>query len=787
MKKKLIALGLLALPFLGFNQLNYSSVKIYASNAELAELANLGVTIDHGQHKPNQWFITDLSSLEIDILSTNGYPYEVLIEDAASYYAEHAYDAPKSDREECEGLGGETGFNPEVPENFHTGSMGGYFTYEEFLAELDEMRAAYPDLITEKEGIHDFETWEGRPIHWVRISDNPEVDEDEKEVFYSAIHHAREPMSLSQTIFYMWYLLENYGTNDEVTFLVDNTEMYFVPMINPDGYKYNQTTNPSGGGMHRKNRNPSIGTSNKGVDLNRNYDYHWDEAGTDAFENGDTFAGEGPFSEPETQAIKWFCENHNFEFAFNSHSYGNLLLFPFGWSTGAFADDHDYYLEYSSHQAQFNGYTAQKSSALYAAAGDSDDWMYDGDLDSHDAIFAITPEVGTAFWPAAADIIPTCQDMVFPNLVLGHLPHVYGFATDLEASSVSIPSDYFNYTIKRLGIEDGDLTVSMTAIAGIESLGDENVHTLEISEFEEDSISYTLNPGLTFGDEIIYVLSVDNGTWTRNDTITKTFGDFITVFSDDCSDLENWTGDWDYTSETYYSPSRCITDSPFDDTYGNNVDKKITLSQSFTFEDATYALATFRAKWEIENDYDYVQFMASTDGGSSWTPLCGNYTNIGVANQEEGEDEPLYDAAQTTWVLEEVNLEDYIGEDDVTFRFVLITDGGLQMDGFYFDDFSIATDANQDGETGAGIETFNEKNINIYPNPTSTNLNIVTKGDIQIKHITIFNELGETVYSNNVNNALPSINVTDLAEGIYFVELLNNSNSTIVKRFTVIK
>src|SRR5690606_9629981 len=106
-------------------------------------------------------------------------------------------------------------------------------------------------------------------------------DEAEEEVLYSALHHAREPASLSQLIYFMWYMLENYGTDEEVTYLIDNTEMYFIPMLNPDGYRYNELTDPNGGGMHRKNRNlVSGGSGNAGVDLNRNYSYHWNETGT---------------------------------------------------------------------------------------------------------------------------------------------------------------------------------------------------------------------------------------------------------------------------------------------------------------------------------------------------------------------------------------------------------------------------------------------------------------------------------------------------------------------------
>lgn len=780
MKKIAILLAIIGLPFIGISQLQYSKVKIYVNNAELVEISNLGVMIDHGKHKPDHWFITDLSEEDIEILVANGISHEILIDDVSAYYAAHISDPlPKSDRDECPEIGGGSGYDPIVPENFDLGSMGGYFTYEEYLAELDAMRAAYPDLITEKAGIGDFETWEGRPIHWVRISDNPEMDEDEKEVLYTSIHHAREPMSLSQTIFYMWSILEQYGVDEEITYLVDNTEMYFVPMINPDGYKHNHTTNPGGGGMHRKNRNPDIGVSNKGVDLNRNYSYHWNEAGTSPDENSDVFAGDSAFSEPETQAIKWFCENHEFEFAHNAHAHGDLLLFPIGWAYAEFAEDHDYFQRYTDHQSVHNGYIGQKATELYPAAGDSDDWMY---IESPE-IFAVTPEVGDAFWPPSSAIIPTCKEMYFSNKVLAHMPHVYGVTTDLETSSkLTDLTGYFNYSLERLGQQNGEIIVSMTPITGFETMGDPNNHDLDVMEIVEDSVAYILESDLSFGDEIKYVIHTDNGLWTRHDTVIKSFGEGTELFTDDCSDLFNWTGDWGLTNEDFFSPSNSITDSPYDDTYGNNVDKEIELDESFDLRHGTYAYVTFHAKWEIENDYDYVVFMASIDGGSSWSPLCGKYTNTGVDDQGAAEGEPLYDGVQNDWVLEEVDMTDYLDEEDVRFKFLLVSDAFVQMDGFYFDDFSLFTDA-----TGVvddtGLEELAENALKIYPNPANSEMNIRVDGSINVASIAVYDELGQVVQLHNGN--VQTISVSDLAEGMYYIRLTTVDNSVVSKRFTV--
>jgi murein tripeptide amidase MpaA len=126
----------------------------------------------------------------------------------------------------------------------------------------------YPNLITPKWSLGT--THEGRQIWAVKISDNPNVNENEPQVFFDALIHAREPQSMATVLYFMYYLLENYGINQEVTYLVNNREIYFVPVLNPDGYVYNQTTNPSGGGDWRKNRRNNSGSY--GVDLNRNLD-----------------------------------------------------------------------------------------------------------------------------------------------------------------------------------------------------------------------------------------------------------------------------------------------------------------------------------------------------------------------------------------------------------------------------------------------------------------------------------------------------------------------------------
>ncbi|MFM7565724.1 MAG: M14 family zinc carboxypeptidase [Flavobacteriales bacterium] len=673
----------------------YVRLKINTDEQGLQFLSQQGITIDHGLRKDGQYFISDFSTQEMEQIQSLGFSTDVLIPDVVAYY-EHvlsqASNEPVSHNPTCAGTPGNATnpyLNPSTPSHFNLGSMGGYLTYNQLLTELDEMAATYPNLITVKAPISNFLTHENRPIYYVRLSDNPTVDEGEPKVLYTAIHHAREPMSLMETVFYMWFLLENYGTNDEVTYLVNNLQLYFVPCINPDGYVYNQTTNPNGGGMWRKNRRNNGGSY--GVDLNRNYSYQWGTTGTSTNPSNDTYHGPSAFSEPETQAMRWLVQNNHFITAFNAHTYGSDILFPIGSTSAEFADHHNWFQEESNHQVQFNGYGAMKSSGLYEASGDSDDYMYKVDIGvgQKDTMFVHTPEVGTAFWQPSNEIVPTCAGMLFPNLVLAHLARVYAITSDTDPNMISTLTGSFNHSIKRLGREAGPVTVSITPIQNIVSVGNSMNYTLAKQQTATGSISYSLNPSIQFGDPIIYVLETNNGLWNRKDTVYKTFGVLNSQFVDNATNAANWTGNWSTTTATYVSATKSFTDSPSGN-YANNTTKTYTLVPTMDLTNATSAMVRFYAKWDIEADYDYVQFSVSTDNGTTWIPQCGNYTVTGTnANGSvQPNNQPVYEGSQMNWVLEEINLSDYLGQ-LIKFRFKLGSDGGSVGDGFYFDDFEV--------------------------------------------------------------------------------------------------
>ena len=397
--------------------LKYSQVRVHITGTQdLLALAEAGLAVDHIDNR-GAYIDVVFNNEEIAILRALGKRFDVLVDDLEAAYRRR----PKVSAEEQQALKTQTSTLYATPSNFHYGSMGGYLTFAEVVTELDNMRALYPNLISARQSLG--LSVESRDLWMVKISDNPDADETEQEILYTGLHHAREPQSMTTLIYFMWYMLENYGTDATVTNLVDNRELYFVPVVNPDGYVYNQQTNPGGGGMWRKNRRNN-GNGTFGVDLNRNYGYRWghDNSGSSPTTSSETYRGTSAFSEPETQVMRNFALSRQFRMANNYHSYGNLLIFPWGFIANFYTPDHTTYQAWGQNITQFNNYTdgTANQTVGYLVNGEANDWLY-GEQTLKNKTFGFTTEVGTSsdgFWPAQARIIPLADENVYPNLVL---------------------------------------------------------------------------------------------------------------------------------------------------------------------------------------------------------------------------------------------------------------------------------------------------------------------------------------------------------------------------------
>ena len=222
---------------------------------------------------------------------------------------------------------------------------------------------------------------EGRDILAVRISDNPTVDEGEPAVMLVGCHHAREWVSVEVPYYIGKYLVDNYATDPDVQDLVDNGEIWVIPLLNPDGHQYTVDTYR----LWRKNRRDN-GDGTYGVDLNRNYATGFGGPGSTNITWDETYHGPSAFSEPETQALRdWFLDPaYNWKALISFHSYGQLVLYPWGYTYDR--APHHYKLDVIGQEMEdlidaVHGanYTADKSSGLYLASGTTDDWTYDID------------------------------------------------------------------------------------------------------------------------------------------------------------------------------------------------------------------------------------------------------------------------------------------------------------------------------------------------------------------------------------------------------------------------
>ncbi len=287
--------------------------------------------------------------------------------------------------------------------------MGGYHTYSETCSEL--YQASF-DSLARLDTIG--YSIEGRAIFALKISDNVEVEEDEPGVFINGLTHAREAITVEIVLYFMWYLLDNYGTEPEIKALVDSTEIWLAPIVNPDGWVYNELTNPDGGGMWRKNRRDN-GDGSFGVDLNRNWGFLWglDNIGSSPNPWSSTYRGTGPFSEPETQALRDFINAHDFSVTVNYHSKGGMYVKPWGFNRDqGCPDDRIFYWMLDS-LFGYSGYDTTQS--LYVTNGSAYDWQY-GEQFEKEKAFAFVAEVGPSFWPPSSAIDSLCEDHLQPNL-----------------------------------------------------------------------------------------------------------------------------------------------------------------------------------------------------------------------------------------------------------------------------------------------------------------------------------------------------------------------------------
>ncbi len=393
---------------------------------------------------------------------------------------------------------------PGVATSVGTGDLELYHSYDSMTEELKALAEEHGDILSL---ISIGRTFEGRDIWAAKLSDTPWEDEDEPEVLITGAHHAKEWPSVEVAMATLRLLVDSYGRtaadrdgdgfadsdNDQdgqveedpfdaqdndgdgavdedwedarLSWLVDNRQVWVVPMLNPDGLEFCRGQVASGvtdeGSLWRKNREPNyqewgrLEGATYGVDLNRNYGFHWGELGAQSYadsraedyigpvdkrdDDGDRRVNEDPmdnvdndrdglvdedgrggFTATEIGLLRDLIEAHEFAIALNFHTFKGTIYWPWMWTLDL-PEDEPTFAAVAGRMAEFNGYewrnmsdrNQQWFSRHPPVDGDSNDWMY-----GKYGILAYTIELGTnVFIPGEEELAAIIAENLGANLL----------------------------------------------------------------------------------------------------------------------------------------------------------------------------------------------------------------------------------------------------------------------------------------------------------------------------------------------------------------------------------
>ncbi len=194
-----------------------------------------------------------------------------------------------------------------------------YHTFAEVAYELNSFVQQYPTIA--KLDTIGYSTNDSLPLFAMKLSDNVHVNEDEPEILYVGCHHAEEILGIEICMYMIDDLLSRYASDSLAQHWIDNREIWFVPLLNPEGHGVVMNGIDT---IWRKNKrdnnnNGVFDPDSDGVDLNRNYNFHWTTGGSPD-PTSENYRGTRVFSENETRALRDLSVTHNFAFCITYHS-----------------------------------------------------------------------------------------------------------------------------------------------------------------------------------------------------------------------------------------------------------------------------------------------------------------------------------------------------------------------------------------------------------------------------------------------------------------------------------
>ncbi|CAB9517442.1 Mast cell carboxypeptidase A [Seminavis robusta] len=359
-----------------------------------------------------------------------------------------------------------------------------YRTVQETFDAVDELAAQYSDFVrVETIG----ESWRkqngdgGFDIKIMVLSaptSDPAVNKVDMMVV--AGHHSRELPPPEAVMKWATLLLEGFGKDADLTWILERTNIHIVPIANPDG---RQIVQENLDWMYRKNAHPfgcENGTALEGVDLNRQYPMMW---GNDTGSSGDpcstAFRGPAPLSEPESNAVFTYasqlfaddmkkgsieeaeakvdeaCPEDATGIFIDVHSYGDFVYFPFGFED-RMAPNHRSLLTMSSklaHPGNYSLWGPGQDGFLYFVSGDATDATY-----GINCVASFGFEIGSQFYADCFEL----ESSIAPKL---HESLLYAAKSAISPYTIPLGPDVLTISVDTTTASSAQLTVAVSDAA----------------------------------------------------------------------------------------------------------------------------------------------------------------------------------------------------------------------------------------------------------------------------------------------------------------------------------
>jgi len=376
-----------------------------------------------------------------------------------------------------------------------------FHNHEDLTFDLYQWQEDYPhimELSTIGTSYLGHELWN---VHLTNFQENRH--KELPEIYLDGGHHGNEYCGSEITILVLQYLLENYGTDEDATYILDNSHVYITPMINPDGIDLDTRMNA------------------RQVDLNRNYPYEWSSGSTH---------GSGPASEIEISSNIAFMEKHEFGLYLTGHTGIVYLIYPWGYTTEP-SPDHNFYLKLEEEvEDQWPDIRCGQSSvALYVARGTAKDYGYAGNL-APSWTFEVDSE---QFVPVSGEPISQRLDIIFecylylmkesisgkwwPNLNVNRMEF-----KDEDSDGISL-----EFNINNTGYTD---VVNGTAILEI---GTEYISTnFSVGQFNETNLTINATGGWSGKRDVRLTLAYTKMTLNTSKPLSLVYENTIEIEED---------------------------------------------------------------------------------------------------------------------------------------------------------------------------------------------------------------------------------------------------------------